>query len=461
MSDKTIAIAKKNIPGFSMLKWMSFGNGLIRPACASFRDSVADGEFYDNGFDELNTFLAPEAGRIAMQETIMRFLVKFCGYSDAESDNVRRAIAKKKGTESLLPEIESRFIECTSRDYSLTEEEADAIIKPFLQIILDASAYGFSWNHSDSYSCIGYISGYLRYYYPYEFITVALNIFNDDMNKTSSIISYAKRRGINVVPPKWGISKGDYFFDKERGVIAKGLTSVKYFSKDLSDRIFEISTNKKYDKFIDILLDLVSMTPIDTRQIEILVKIDFFSEYGNQRELLRICSLFYGLFKKGKAKKIRKERIDGSPIGDVIKKYSRGITKDNQEAKNYTIMDMMSILHEVEAVVKSSGMQDLDDKTKIQNFYDALGYYGYYSGEDRDRRKLYVMDIYPLHRKKDGVQFGYSIITKSIGSGKESRFTVFNKVYKMEPIKKGDIILCKDYYREGKYFTLTSYNLEL
>ena len=110
MSDNTLETARSKIPNFSMLKWMSFGNGLLRPACASFRDSVAKGEFYDNGFDALNEFLSPEAGRIAMQETIMQFLVKFCGYSAAESDNVRRAIAKKKGTETLLPEIEERFV---------------------------------------------------------------------------------------------------------------------------------------------------------------------------------------------------------------------------------------------------------------------------------------------------------------------------------------------------------------
>ena len=54
MSDETLEIARSKIPNFSMLKWMSFGNGLLRPACASFRDSVARGEFYDNGFDALN-----------------------------------------------------------------------------------------------------------------------------------------------------------------------------------------------------------------------------------------------------------------------------------------------------------------------------------------------------------------------------------------------------------------------
>lgn len=144
MSDDTIAKAKEKDPNFSYIKWFSFGNGLIRPSCASFRDDVSCGAFYDNGFKELNEFLAPEAGRVAMQETIMMWLQKFCGYSPAESDNVRRAIAKKKGTATLLPEIEQRFIEYSSTHYDITKERCQEVIKPFLQIILDASAYGLT-----------------------------------------------------------------------------------------------------------------------------------------------------------------------------------------------------------------------------------------------------------------------------------------------------------------------------
>lgn len=68
------------------------------------------------------------------------------------------------------------------------------------------------------------------------------------------------------------------------------------------------------------------------------------------------------------------------------------------------------------------------------------------------------MDVFPVLRKKDGKQFGYSIVTKSIGSGKESRLTVFNALYKQDPIKKGDIILCKSFERDGQYFQLTSYD---
>ena len=458
MSDETLEIARSKIPNFSMLKWMSFGNGLLRPACASFRDSVARGEFYDNGFDALNEFLAPEAGRIAMQETIMQFLVKFCGYSAAESDNVRRAIAKKKGTETLLPEIEKRFIDYSSEHYDITRERCEEVIKPFLQIILDASAYGFSWNHSDAYSSIGYICGYLRYYYPLEFLTAALNIFGDNMDKTADITNYATRVGIKVTLPKWGLSRGKYFFDREKRIIAKGLTSIKYMSAGLADELYALSKEKEYTSFMELLSDLDKKTSINSRQLDILIKLDFFSDFGNQRELLRMVDLFSNTFKKGDAKKIKKSDVDGTPLEDIVKRYAVGVTKSGGVAKSYTLLDVMSILKEAEKVIKSVGMEDLSDILKVRNFYDVMGYIGYVSGKDEDRRKLYVTDVRPLHRKADGKLFGYSIFTKSIGSGKESRFTVFCRVYDKDPIKSGDIIYCKGYERDGQYFKLTAYS---
>ena len=457
MSDKTIAIARERTPNFSMLKWMSFGNGLIRPACTSFRDSVARGEFYDNGLPALNEFLAPEAGRIAMQETIMQFLVKFCGYTAAESDTVRRGIAKKKGTEKLLPEIERRFIEKCSKEYDLTAEECENVIKPFLQVILDASAYAFSWNHSDSYSAIGYICGYLRYYHPLEFLTASLNIFGDDMDKTTEIVKYANKVGIQVTMPKWGFSRSDYFFDRDANVIAKGLSSVKYMSAIIADELYELAHSKTYDRFVDVLYDIDRETSLNTRQLDILIKLDFFSAFGNQRELLRITELFYDMFKCGEIKKLRKESVEGTPLQPIVAKYSTGTTKAGGEAKSYTILDAVSILHETEDAVKAAGLEDLSDLMKVRNFADVMGYVGYVSGKPEDRRKLYIMDIRPVNRKKDGKQFGYSVITKSIGSGKEARFTIFNRVYNRVPVHKDDIIYCKSFDRDGIYYQLTDY----
>lgn len=457
MSDETLKIARSKIPNFSMLKWMSFGNGLLRPACASFRDSVANGEFYDNGFDALNEFLAPEAGRIAMQETIMQFLVKFCGYSAAESDNVRRAIAKKKGTETLLPEIEKRFIEYSSEHYDITKERCAEVIKPFLQIILDASAYGFSWNHSDAYSAIGYICGYLRYYYPLEFLTAALNIFGDNMEKTADITNYATSVGIHVTLPKWGLSRGEYFFDRDRHIIAKDLSSIKYMSAGLADELYNLSKSRMYYSFMDLLKDLDEKTSINSRQLDILIKLDFFSDFGNQRELFRMVDLFTNTFRKGHAKQIKKSTIDGTPLEPIVKKYAVGITKSGGISKSYTLLDVESIIMEAERIIKEMHLEDLSDIIKVRNFYDVMGYIGYVSGNDADRRKLYITDVKPLHRKADNKLFGYSVFTKSIGSGKESRFTVFCRIYDKDPIKTGDIIYCKGYEKDGQYFRLTSY----
>lgn len=458
MSDKTVEIAKKNIPGFSMIKWLSFGNGLIRPACASFRDAVAKGEFYDNGFRELNNFLAPEAGRIAMQETIMQFLVRFCGYSDAESDTVRRGIAKKKGTEKLLPEIERRFIEYAPQHYDITPEKCRDVIGPFLKIIIDASAYAFSWNHSDSYSCIGYISGYLRYYHPLEFLTAALNIFADDTDKTANIIKYAGKRGIAVTLPKWGISRRNYTYNKERNVIAKGLESIKYMSAKLSDELYDLSQNNHYGFFMDLLSDLDNKTSIDTRQLDILIKLDFFSDFGNQRELLRLADLYYNTFNRGAVKKIKKDLVDGTPLGAIVAKYATGTVKSGGQAKSYTILDIESILREAEQAVKAAHMEDLGTLAKVRNFADVMGYAGYVSGLEEDRRKLYVSDVFEAKRRSDGRVFGYNVLTKSVGSGKESRFTVFSNLYKTDPIKKGDVIYCKSFERDGQYFTLRAYD---
>lgn len=459
MSDSTLAKARERTPNFSPIKWFSFGNGLLRPGCASFRDSVANGEFYDNGFEELNEFLAPEAGRIAMQETIMQFLVRFCGYSDAESDNVRRAIAKKKGTEKLLPEIEKRFIEYAPLHYNITAEKCAEVIKPFIQIILDASAYSFSWNHAIPYSYIGYISGYLRYYHPLEFLTASLNTFSDNTKKTAEITKYASKIGIPIVSPKFGMAKDVYVCDPEKRVISKGLASVKYLSTKLANELYDIAHEKQYSSFVELLKELNEKTCMDIRQLDTLIKLDFFSDFGNQRELTRITEIFYDMFKKGEAKCISRSAVDGTPLEKVVAKYAVGVTKAGTPAQRYTLLDVDSILEEAERIVKNLKLPDLDAIIKARNYADIMGYSGFISGKQEDRAKLQVMAIYPLKRKKDGKQFGYSVVTKSIGSGKESRFTIVNSVFNSTPLKVNDIILCMSYQRDGIYYKMTSYTV--
>ncbi len=257
--------------------------------------------------------------------------------------------------------------------------------------------------------------------------------------------------------PKWGTSRSGYFFNKEENMISKGLASVKYIGSKVADELYELSKEHKYDRFVDVL-NALTETSIDSRQLDILIKIDFFSEFGNQRELFRITELFYEVFKQGEAKKVQREKVDGTPLEPIVKKYAVGVTKAGAEAKSYTLLDIDSILKEAEDAIKAAGMEDLSVVLKARNFTEIMGYMGFVSGRQEDRPKLYVTNIYPLKRKKDGKQFGYSVVTRSIGSGKESRFTVFNRtVESCGSISKDDLIVCLHYERDGEYFRMTSY----
>ena len=449
MSDGVVAKAREQSKNFSYIKWFSFGNGLLRPACASYRDEVADGVFYDNGFKELNDFLAPEAGRVCMQETIMRFLTDFCGYSSAESDNVRRGIAKKKGTEQLLPEIERRFIEYSSTHYDITKERCQEVIKPFLQIILDASSYGFSWNHSDAYSCIGYVCGYLRHYYPLEFLTAAFNIFTGKEDKIVAITKYANKVGIKIQPPKFRYSRSGYQMDKTTNSIYKGLESIKYLNADVSETMYNMR-DTQFNSFIDFL----NVSPLNSRQLDILVKLDFFkNEFGGSLKLIKIIDLYNELHGK---KQIKKEK-NLLPI-EVLEKHCVSET-----AKMYKFDDehMDAMLAELCDHIPD---QDIPLLTKIQTEQEMLGYVSHI--DPTQPTKAVILDIntkytpkLSLYRLYDGQTISVKLKKKDFEYNPVSSGMIIDyRITKKPAWKKEGDGWVQDYSREDIW--LTSYTIE-
>lgn len=412
MSDETIAKAKGKDPNFSYIKWFSFGNGLIRPSCASFRDDVSCGKFYDNGFKELNEFLAPEAGRVAMQETIMMWLQKFCGYSPAESDNVRRAIAKKKGTATLLPEIEQRFIEYSSTHYDITEEKCKEVIKPFLQIILDASAYGFSWNHSDSYSCTGYISGYLRYYYPLQFLTAAFNIFSDKEDKIVNITEYANKIGIPIKDIKFRHSKAEYNCDISENVIYKGVKSIKYINEDVANALYNMR-NQHFDSFIDI----IKVFPGNSKQLDILIKLNYFSEFGSIGTLLRTVEMYnmYG------GKKVLKKDKCHLPT-ELLSKYC------TETEKQWRVQDQDGFIKELCDMIPKDCRVPIQSEIEWSKEY--LGYISIVMPEKKDVG--YVMDI--------NTKWSPRITMYQLWNGITVTYKLQKKAYEKNPFNKGCLL---------------------
>ena len=434
---------------------MSLVTACIRPSGASYRDELLQRKPHHNPSPIIDDLLKDNLGYLIYQEDTIKFLQQICGLSGSEADNVRRAIGRKQKDrlEAALPDILEGYCSKSSQPRNIAEEEA----KEFLQIIEDSASYQFGYNHSIGYCMIGYLCAYLRYYYPAEFITAYLNNANneDDIKNGSAL---AELYGIQIVPPRYGISKDRYVYDKDRNVIAKGINSIKYMNSTVANELYGLAKRSDPKTFMSLLTLMNNETSIDTRQRDILIKIDFFVDFGNVTELSRIASVF-AFFKNGTAKKVQKDKISGQML-DVVSKYATDKNKNGTEAKSFTITDMAGLLDECEDVIKSLHLPDLDLKCKIQNQIELMGYIDLTTNKKEDRRKLLITDVFPLSSKKDNTIWGYAVQTRSVGSGKASRLTIRSSVYAKAPIKRFDIIYAKELEKNRSgYWYLLGYDL--
>ena len=429
-SDETIKRIKEVYPDFRYIDLMSCGNGAIRPAGESYRYELAQGIFRDNGHKALNDLLAPTLGYLVYQEQIIAFLNQFCGYTMGEADIVRRGFAKKTGTEQFIPDIKNGFIKTMKEKYDVDKEESERIVESFIQVIEDASSYLFSLNHSLPYSYIGYICGYLRYYYPLEFITTMLNINKDNAEKTNKIIIYAKEHNIAIKPPKFRYSRAEYFMDKETNSIYKGMASIKYMNAQVSEELYELKDNQ-YNNFMDLLIDIYDKTSINSRQLNILIAIDFFEEFGKSQKLLDIVDLYDKIMsKKLKSKKgeVTFNKTDLPHPKDIIEKYATEKSKEDKY-KQYKVERALELCNELMNDIPNIEMSSID---KVRINLEMMGECNYHF-EDYSPTTCVVVDVITKYKTKRAWLF-------NIASGKTKEIKVGEAYYNLQPFKALDVL---------------------
>ena len=418
-SNETITKIREITPNFSYIDLLSIGNGAIRPAGESYRDRLAQGICQDNGHKALNDFLAPTLGFLVYQEQVIEFLHLFCGYSMGQADIVRRGFAKKTGTEKFIPKIKEGFQKTMYDNYNVDYETSDKLIVNFIKVIEDASSYLFSKNHSDPYSWIGYICGYLRYHYPLEFITTALNIFEGKEEKSLAIIDYAKRQGIKIKPIKFRHSTAQYSFDKENNQIFKGISSIKYMNVTIADELYALRNNE-YSTFIDLLYDIDNKTSADSRQLKILIELDFFEEFGDTNYLLHLMQLYKQF---GNIVQIKKEKLVDLNIDfEVARQYSKKETE-----KMFTGLEPKNLL---KYLAKQQKTRRRTLKEKINSQIEHLGYVDI--AENRYRKMLVVMSV--------DTKYAPKLQMHSLKSGTMVECKIDRRTFNKCKLEKGDII---------------------
>ena len=233
--------------------------------------------------------------------------------------------------QEALPEILEGYCNKSSKPREIAEQEA----KTFLKIIEDASSYMFGYNHSTGYSMIGYTCGYFRYYYPEEFAAAYLNCAsNEDDIRNGTELAKIKHITINNI--KFGKSESEYSVDKVNHALYKGLESIKFLNAQIGQELKKLSNNE-YSTFVELLSDIKNNTSVNSRQLEILIGLNFFSDFGYNKYLLELNELYDKFYS---CKQIKKDKLDELGLSNYLMQKYAG----KETAKIYKEIDNIGLI---------------------------------------------------------------------------------------------------------------------
>lgn len=228
----------------------------------------------------LEPILKPTYGCIVYQEQVMQIVQELAGYSLGRSDLLRRAMGKKK-TDVMEKErknfifgIEGEIPGCVKN--GIPEEIANQIFEE----MVDFAKYAFNKSHAAAYAVITCQTGWLKAFYPVEFMAALLTSVSDNASKVAEYISELKRMHIELLPPD--INEGFDGFSVSNGKIRFSLSAIKNVGKSLVKAlVLEREKNGKYKSMLDFFERL--RQELNSRAIESLIKSGAFDSLGGKR----------------------------------------------------------------------------------------------------------------------------------------------------------------------------------
>lgn len=302
--------------------------GAIRPNFASFRDNFINRIPQSTGAKELDEVLSQTGGQIIMQECLMKYF-EWLDISPAESIGLIKKISKKKIKESDFKKLES-----TLRKTWIEKVGNDDKFDYTWNALQDQMAYGYCSAHATSVALDCLYCAYLKVNYPLEYYTVVLNIYQDDLEKTNRLIEEMKHFGITLGNIAFRHSFDKYGYDKETNTIYKSISSIKNIGKACCQNLYLLK-DKKYNNFLSLLYDIKTNSVCDKSELDILIKLDYFSEFGDINYLLKVVNIYNKYigkndFGKTDRKQFRKNDLEKFyPIEqEAIEKFQTDVSKN-------------------------------------------------------------------------------------------------------------------------------------
>ncbi|MCG8493173.1 MAG: OB-fold nucleic acid binding domain-containing protein [Sneathiellales bacterium] len=227
--------------------------------------------------EELRAVLEKTLGVPLFQEQAMKIAMVGAGFTAAESDQLRRAMATFKRTGDI-GNFRIKFIKgMINRGY-----DPDFAERCFKQIE-GFSDYGFPESHSASFALLAYASAWLKCHYPDVFAAALLNSQPMGFYSASSIIRDFQEHGGIALPVD--INKSDWNYTLEPSGQASpyyylrlGLRQVNGLKEGAAESILA-NRGEGYDS----VRDLYFRTGIDMKSLEDLARADAFRSLGLDR----------------------------------------------------------------------------------------------------------------------------------------------------------------------------------
>ncbi len=193
--------------------------------------------------DEAVTYLHPRLEPILsrtlgvplFQEQLMEMAVAVAGFSPAEADELRQAMAAKRSEVRML-RLKSRFYAGMAEN-GITGPPADQLFEALAAF----ANFGFPESHSVSFAHLVYCSAWIKLHYPAAFLVSLLNAQPLGFWSPQSLVADARRHGVSVLRPDVNRSGvlASLEGDPERPSARLGLSSVRGIGEALAARIVE------------------------------------------------------------------------------------------------------------------------------------------------------------------------------------------------------------------------------
>ncbi|MFQ5967163.1 MAG: error-prone DNA polymerase [Acidimicrobiia bacterium] len=139
--------------------------------------------------------LAKTLGVPVFQEQLMELARVCAGFDGGQSDRLRQAMTHKRSDEAMA-RLRNEVYEGMA-DNGVTGAAADEIWEK----LQGFASFGFPESHSVSFAYIVYMSAWLRYHWPTEFLAGLLNAQPMGFYSPNSLVQDGLRHGVVVLPP--------------------------------------------------------------------------------------------------------------------------------------------------------------------------------------------------------------------------------------------------------------------